>query len=193
MDQTRHLRTSPCAFGKQRSTFFTIFWHFMDQTARRLIEKMIDRLIDNENNRRRHTWQVGSVILEHWETNTHILRFTLTGISILSGLKINKTWGSKKENERKKWVVFIWSMVLRSLCCHECQGSSNIIKWFNLFSPQKIIHLMTPHGRNSAASVTVMLNKVCISWFYGSTIINNPLVCSCGFLYVTEQHTEHLM
>ncbi len=38
-------------FGKQWSTLFTILWHFMDQTTNRLIEKIIDRLINNENNR----------------------------------------------------------------------------------------------------------------------------------------------
>ena len=44
-----HLRTIPGHLGKHWSTFF---WHIIDQTTNRLIEKIFNRLIDYENNQK---------------------------------------------------------------------------------------------------------------------------------------------
>lgn len=43
--------TSSKGFWGRRSSLFTILWHFIDRTTNRSIEKIINRLFDDENGR----------------------------------------------------------------------------------------------------------------------------------------------
>ncbi len=97
-DKTRHLKT-PMGSGNLWWAFFTICWHFMDQTINRFFKKIISKWIGNENNR--------LLQLESGNFSIKNADQSLLVFSVLYRHKLNIFWLDVTSVSGKLWLVFL--------------------------------------------------------------------------------------